>query len=117
MTCRWFYADEKLSKAIRLLAVLPGDVRSRLLVAFNEFHPLKEDDFPPKLQKHYRWVIKQLTKRGPMLNHKGEAYRGSVENTLSHIRNSTGAKIADRLLMLHDEVAEAIRIETTSNSG
>ncbi|BCB26999.1 hypothetical protein SKTS_18850 [Sulfurimicrobium lacus] len=114
MMCRWFYADEKLSRAVRLLAVLPGDVRSRLLNAFMEFHPLTEADFPPKLRKHYRWVMKQLTKRGPMLDYKGEVYRGSVEHTLSHIRNSTGAKIAERLVMLHDEVAEAIRIETTS---
>jgi len=75
-----------------------------------EFHPLKEADFPPKLQKHYRWVMKQLTKRGPMFDHKGEVYRGSVEHTLSHMRNSTGSKIAERLLMLHDRVEEALRI-------
>jgi len=117
MVSRWFYADEKLSRAVRLLAVLPGDVRSRLLHAFMEFHPLKEADFPPKLQKHYRWVMKQLTKRGPVFDHKGEVYRGSVEHTLSHIRNSTGAKIAERLVMLHDGVEEAIRIETTLSSS
>ena len=117
MTCRWFYASEKLTRSVRLLAVLPGDVRSRLLHAFMEFHPLKEADFPPELQKHFRWVMKELTKRGPMLNHKGEVYRGSVEHTLSHIRNSTGAKIAERLVMLHDGVEEAIRIETTATSS
>jgi hypothetical protein len=107
---RWLYADEKLSNAIRLLAVHPGDVRSRLLVAFMEFHPLNEHDFPPTLQKHYRWVMKQLTKRGPLLDDKGDIYCGSVEHTLRRIRNSTGAKIAERLLLLHDGVAEARRI-------
>lgn len=115
MTCRWFYANEKLSRSVRLLAVLPGDVRSRLLLAYMEFHPLKEADFPPKLKRHFRWVIKQLTKREPMLDHKGEIYHGSVEHTLSHIRNSTGAKIAERLVMLHDGVGEAIRIEASKN--
>jgi hypothetical protein len=112
MACHWFYANEKLSRAIYLLAVLPGDVRSRLLHAFMEFHPLKEVDFPPRLQKHYRWVVKQLTKHGPIMDSEGKVHRGAAENTLRHMRNSTGAKIAERLVMLHESVEEAIRIET-----
>ena len=109
MENRWSYADEKLSKAIRLLAILPGDVRSRLLSAFMEFHTLNDADFPPHLQRHYQWVMKQLTKCGPVLDNKGKVYRGSVEHTLSRIRNSTGAKIAERLLMLHDRIQEITR--------
>jgi hypothetical protein len=79
--------------------------------AFAEFHPLKEEDFPPKLQRHYKWVMKELTKRGPVLDHKGEVLRGSVEHTLKRMRKSTAAKIAERLLMLHDKVDEALRAD------
>ena len=111
MNNRWSYADEKLTRATHLLAVLPGDVRSRLFHAFMEFHPLKDSDFPPKLQRHYRWVMRQLTKRGPVFDYKGEVSRGSVEYTLSHIRNSTGSKIAERLVMLHDRIQEALRAD------
>src|SRR5688572_8214537 len=98
---RLFYANEKLSNSMRILAESPGDVRSRLLKAFMQFHPLKEEDFPPKLRRHYRWITKQLTKRGPVYNHRGEVWIGSVENTLRHVRNSTGSRIAERLLRLH----------------
>jgi hypothetical protein len=111
MSSRWFYADEKLSRAIRLLTVLPGDARARLEHAFAEFHPLTEEDFPPKLQRHYKWVMKALTKKGPVLDQKGEVMRGSLEHTLKHMRKSTAAKIAERLWMLHDKVDEALRAD------
>jgi hypothetical protein len=109
---RWFYANEKLSRAMRLLIVSPGDVRSRLLCAYMEFHPLREADFPPELQQDYRWVMEQLTKRGPVLNHKGEISRGSVENTLSRMRKKLGSEVAERLLKLHDGIEEAVRKAT-----
>ncbi|MES2237523.1 MAG: hypothetical protein V4500_07205 [Pseudomonadota bacterium] len=45
--------------------------------------------------------MKQLTKRGPYINSDGEVQKGSVQVTLQHMRNSTGIKIAEKLLQLH----------------
>lgn len=95
---RYNYAQEKLYVAIRSLAIGQGDVRTRLVDAFMSFHTLKEDDLPPKHRKDWRWIITQLTKHGPICDYKGKIYKGSVENTMSKIRNSTGLKIATKIV-------------------
>lgn len=82
---------------MRTLATGKGDVRGRLLGAFMSLHTLDEEDFPEELKKDWVWIIKQLTKFGPVLDHKGEVRRGSVENTMSKIKNTTGSKIAGRI--------------------
>lgn len=81
------YAREKLSNAIEILAIAPGDVRSRLHRAFLEFHTLQVDNFPTEMQKDWLWINKQLTKYGHVENHKGEVWIGSVKNTMSKIKN------------------------------
>lgn len=98
------YAREKLFSAIQVLATLPGDVRSRLLSAYAGFHPVKEDDFPDKLKKDWRWIEKSLTKCGPVYDHKGDVAVGSIENTLKRMQNRTGKKIAERLFHLFCEL-------------
>lgn len=101
---RYYYAYEKLLTALDSLATGAGDVRERLLNAFWSFHPLKEEHFPANLQADYRWVMKELTKFGPVLDHAGAVRVGSVENTLKRIRRTTGVKIAERLLHLYHEL-------------
>ncbi len=95
------YAHQLLSRTVDTLATGPGDVRSRLLDAFAVFHPLTPDHFPEPLRKDFEWIMKQLTKRGPYINSDGEVQKGSVQVTLQHMRNSTGIKIAEKLLQLH----------------
>ncbi len=95
------YAHQLLSRAVDTLATAPGDVRSRLLQAYSGFHPLTPDHFPEPLRKDFEWVIKQLTKREPYINNKGQVQKGSVQVTLEHMRNSSGVKIAEKLLQLH----------------
>lgn len=103
------YALEKLSIALRSLATGAGDVRNRLRSAYLTFHPVKERDFPPHLQADWRWVMAQLTRFGPIMNHKGEVGTGSVDHTLSRIKNSTGTKIAEKIFDLHTELESWIR--------
>jgi hypothetical protein len=86
------------------LATGAGDVRERILTAYSSFHPLKESDFPEHLREDYKWVMAQLTKYGPVYDHNGNVRVGSVENTLRHIKNSTGVKIANKLLFLYHEL-------------
>ena len=42
-----------------------------------------EEDFPRENGADWRWVMQELTKRGPLLDYKGEPWRGSVENTMA----------------------------------
>jgi hypothetical protein len=95
---RYNYAQEKLYVAMRSLATGHGDVRARLVEAFISFHTLKEEDFPLKYREDWKWIKTQLTKHGPIYDYKGRVYKGSVENTMSKIKNSTGRKIATKIV-------------------
>jgi len=86
------YALEKLSSAIHYLTVGEGDVRQRLRSAYREFSAVSETDFPPRLQDDWKWIMAQLTQYG------------TIEDTLSRIRNSTGVKIVQRIIYLRDEL-------------
>jgi len=98
------YVQEKLFEAVYALAVGQKDVRWRLVRAYFACHVLEPKDFPEEFQKDWEWVVKQLTKHGPVLNHKGEVWIGSVENTMSIIKNSTGSKIAKKIFDLYCEM-------------
>ena len=100
------YAIEKLTNALRCLATLPGDVRTRLTVAHQCFHTLQELDFPSHLHKDWRWITQQLTRYGPVLDDKGEVRQGSVQHTMRRIRNSTGCKIANKIYEIYWAISE-----------
>lgn len=95
------YAHEKLTLTIHSLATGAGDVRQRLASAFTIFHTLKKEDFPVELQSDWEWVHNELTKFGPIYNEKGEPIIGSVQNTCNKIKNSTGVKIAEKILEIY----------------
>lgn len=103
------YAHEKLLAALESLATGPGDVRERLLVAYQTFHPLTESHFPPHLRKDFGWVLKQLKTREPIYDYKGRLDRGSVEETLRRIKNVTGVKIATRIYRLYHALDADVR--------
>jgi hypothetical protein len=98
------YAHQLLSRAVDSLATGPGDVRSRLGAAYSTFHPLTPEHFPEPLRTDFEWVMKQLTRRDPYINHEGHVQKGSVEVSLEHMRNSTGVKIAEKLVQLHHAI-------------
>jgi hypothetical protein len=103
---RYSYAVQKLTTALSILVAHTGDARKRLNVAYLSFHTLQERDFPPPLQKKWRWVMKELTKFGPLLDYEGRPWRGSVGNTTRRIRNSTASKIIKVIYELYWEVSE-----------
>lgn len=98
------YAHQLLSQAVDILATGAGDVRSRLLEAYSVFHPLTPEHFPESLRKDFEWVMKQLTKHGAYINTEGEIKKGAVQVSLQHMHNSTGVKIAKKLLQLHYDI-------------
>jgi uncharacterized protein YjbJ (UPF0337 family) len=105
------YALEKLSTAVHSLAVGKGDVRNRLRGAFMSFHPVQESDFPEHLKAKWRWIKGELTKFGPIVDDDGKVVDGSVDHTLSRIKNSTGRRIAEAIVSLQSELDSYLRHE------
>ena len=105
------YALEKLRDANYEMARGPGNVKDRLSEAFMKFHPVADGDFPDHLVGDYRWVMSQLTKfKCP------QDSPGDVAYTLSRIRQTTGVKIAARLLYLESELAAYLDSGNFDNS-
>lgn len=100
----YFYAYEKFNDALHSLATGPDDVRHRLLSAYWHFRPVGKKHLPEQLQNDYQWVLNQLMRFGPIIGRDGKVLRGAVEETLNRIRNSTGSKIAERILQIYHQL-------------
>lgn len=90
------HVHQLLLSVVYTLATEPGDVRSRLLLASKVFFALTPEHFPEHLREDFEWAKEQLTKRS------------SVQATLKCMRNSTGAKIAQKLVALHYKIDEYV---------
>lgn len=101
---KYKYAKEKLGRVVRYLAIGERDVRDRLRVVSSDIFRLNGDDLPPRLRKHLVWIQRELTKYGPEVGPNGERYKNAVSHTLGRIRNSTGRKIAERILKMFSDV-------------
>lgn len=99
-----YYALEKLGAAIDELAVGEGDVRTRLEAACISIAAVSEDDFPESLRKDFKNIVEALTKHPG--RHRQE---GAVHRTLARMRNSTGSKIARRILDLESRLDGFVR--------
>lgn len=104
MNTRYDYAREKLFNAVHALAVAPGDVRSRLLVAYLHSYTLRPENFPEELRQDWQYIVKSLKRFDPIYDHKGEVSEGSVKHTLRRIKNRTGSKIAGKFFHLFSEL-------------
>jgi hypothetical protein len=99
-----FYAYEKFNDALHCLATGPDDVRQRLRSAYSCFRPVKKAHLPEHLQDDYQWILDQLTRFEAVYDREGKVVRGSVDETLNRIRNSTGTKIAERILDIYHQL-------------
>jgi hypothetical protein len=95
----------KLSTAIDVLTVGPGDIRERLQEAFVDFHSIAAEDFPESLREDYNWIVVHLTRFGPRLGQRSESWPAAIENTMGRIKRQTGVKIAKRLVKLREDLA------------
>jgi hypothetical protein len=91
---RLSYAKDKFNYAVYLLAVGPGDVRSRLKRAFIDFKPVQDQDIPDDLLEDFRSIVKELKKFEPVVR------AGGVIAAPKRIQNRTGVKIAERIYNL-----------------
>lgn len=102
------YAAEKFSMAVYRLAIGPGDVRSRLREAFDEFHPVQSSLLPEDIKKEYDWIFEQLTKRERRFERDSR-----LDATLYRMWNSTGVKIAERIVKLKRSIDELLESMST----
>ena len=114
------YALEKFGAAVRHLAIGTGDVRSRLWTAYLDLDVLRAGHLPEDLRADYEWVNRELTKREPQRKVWSESEQdwvleGRVLANLRRMRNSSGAKIAERIYSInlsletrHEEWADSL---------
>ena len=95
------YAAKKLTEVLESIATHEGDARKRVEVAFLYLIHLNETDFPKDMKADWDWIWKEATKYGPLHDHHGNVWRGSVENTMRRIKNSTASKILKKIYELY----------------
>ncbi len=89
------YGLAELTQAVSALAVGEGDVRSRLRGAFYYLAQVREDRLREDVRGDFEWVVRKLTEKDP----PGDWW-GRVDWNLRCMRNSTGAKIARRIVSI-----------------
>ena len=73
MSYQYGYASEKFSRAIYTLATGKGDIRSRLLSAFQrELLGIRLEHLSVRLHRDYQWILTKLTKYD-------EKYEGQIK--------------------------------------
>ena len=102
---------ERVTLAVKSLAVGEGDVRSRLEHAVESLLPLRDVDFPCELGAEFSLIIQQATKYDSQcllcaegLPHVECRKDGTLHTTMGRIRNSTGAKIARQIWCLYSKL-------------
>ena len=106
---RYSYALEKFNRAIYTLSTDKDEIRKRLLLVFQgDLIMITPEHLPEQCRKDYVWIEKTITKFNEKYKGQKEYYTradgrydhlipGTIESTLSRIRKSTGAKIAEKI--------------------
>lgn len=95
------YVRGKFDGALRSLTLGEGDIRRRLESAYLTLHVVRADDLPTPLRPHWEWIVKELTHRPAR-----HTFEGTLHATLSQIKNSKGAKIAEQIYHIHGALHE-----------
>ena len=124
---KYWYAYEKFSRTIYALAIGAGDIRSRLLNAYDQFGVITQDHLLKHLREDLIWIKKTITKyneKWPGQLEKLRVYEKKdltfkerlpylyptpVEATLSRIRRSTGVEIAKRIFKIYESLDSQVR--------
>ncbi len=100
------YALGKFTKAVETLATYPTVVKERLFAASLDFAVVRREDLPEELHEDFVWIKEALTKRPEGVDLDCEYRRGDIRNTLFGMRNTTGSKIATRIVGLERELRQ-----------
>jgi hypothetical protein len=104
---RYYWADQKLSRAVHSLAVGPEDIRGRLPRVYYLLADLSATDFPEALQADFEWVMSKLTARKPRWT--GPDVRETpAQASVAAMRSKTAAAIAERIVYLSDRILTVV---------
>lgn len=99
------YQKEKLYEIVRYLATAEGDMRDRLKNMAVEISLISSNDLPKDLQAKWEFVEKSLSKHPAKFNWNGTRQEmGSIESSLSRMKNRTACKIANEIFELWEEL-------------
>ena len=106
----------RVTAAVETLCVGKGDVRSRLETAVvDQLIPLREHNFPVALRDKFRRIIRAATRYDASVLDKllplpfGKPHtkkQGTVQATMRRIQRRTGARIAQDIWSLYQELLE-----------
>ncbi len=105
--CRDLYGRVQLTQAVNALAVGPGNVRFRLLSAFYYLAQVNGTRLPKDIRTDFQWVMSMLTRRQPRFQGP-VVYESKVEASLASMRDTTGAKIAKRIVYMAARLHERL---------
>jgi hypothetical protein len=90
------YADEKFACAVHMMAVGEAPLRARIVAAFEEFHPVGEEDFPEgsTLRAEFVALLARLTWAEDREGH------GTLDATLAIISDSEVRALARLIVNL-----------------
>ncbi len=105
------YVSEKIYSATRALAILPGDVRSRLYFAYLQFHVINKEDLPKELQDDFEWIIKKI-----QIYHKPPEYskQDTLKASFLRMKNKTGTEIAKKIFDIYYKLNKRAISNTSS---
>ena len=95
-----FYAKEKMTEAVSVLACHPDRIKERLFHAFLRFHTIGKD-MPEPFTSDYEWIVTELT------NVPGKGDEGAVMATLSTMSEEHAVEIAHRIVDLEYRLGTA----------
>lgn len=101
------FAYAKISEVVDMLATHPGDIRKRLAACYFTLSDAFAVPLPHHIRAEMDWVRAQLN-RFP--SRFGE---GTLKATLRRIRNSSGVKIASRILLLRSLLEAHLAADST----
>jgi len=100
---RLIYLHEKYKEAVLCLVTGVGDARARVGDAYYHFWHILPGDYPGDLQPHLDFINIELTKRQSSAH-----ITNKIGFNLSHMKNKSASKIADRIFFIYDELSQRI---------
>jgi hypothetical protein len=100
----WMFVATKFAGAVETLTTSFARNSERMEDAISQISFLKQDHFPdPAIFKRYEKIMAEATKFGPVVVN-GEAWIGSIRNTLSRRKRPTFERMAEEILSIYHEI-------------
>lgn len=106
---RFFDAAGKLGQTVRLMAVLPDRLQSRIVAAFlSQWSRIKAEDFPQgELREDFERIDKRLT-AGPMTEEVVRAGGGLIHATVLSMSDDEARDLAESICTFEYDVSRAV---------